>query len=104
MDLRTCNALGVAAEELCVNISRYAKVSEKEQIDVFIKIEDESVLLKVRDCGAAFNPTGFVGDTGEKTTGLSLIRALGCEIDYDRIIGFNTTVISCENKIVKQVI
>ncbi|MCR5099272.1 MAG: ATP-binding protein [Lachnospiraceae bacterium] len=88
------NAFGVAAEELCVNISRYAKVSHKEQIDIFIRIREEGVLMKVRDCGILFNPTEFVEDTGEHTTGLSLIRALGCRIEYDRIMGFNTTVIT----------
>ena len=91
---RIANALGVSSEELCVNISRYAKVPAKEQIDVFIRIMEDRVLLKVRDSGIPFNPTEFVGDTGERITGLALIRAMGCEISYDRIIGFNTTIIT----------
>ncbi len=94
----TGNALGVAAEELCVNISRYAGLSERSQIDVFIKILDDCVLLKVRDEGVLFNPTEFVGEGGEKVTGLSLIRSLGCEIKYDRILGFNNTVITVKNR------
>lgn len=89
------NALGISAEELCVNISKYARVPEKQQIDLFIRVLDDKVLLKVRDSGIPFNPTEFVADSGETITGLGLIRALQCEIDYDRIIGFNTTIITC---------
>ena len=91
---KLANALGVAAEELCVNIACYGQVPESEQIDVFIRIMDDRILLKVRDSGIPFNPTEFVGDTGEYITGLALIRAMGCEIDYDRIIGFNVTIIA----------
>ena len=91
---KVANALGVAAEELCVNVANYAKVPESEQIDAFIRVLDDRVLLKVRDSGIPFNPTEFIGDTGEHITGLSLIRAMGCDIEYDRIIGFNTTIIT----------
>ena len=91
---KNANVLGISAEELCVNIARYAKVPPTEQIDIFIRALDEKILLKVRDSGIPFNPTEFVGDTGDLITGLGLIRAMECEIEYDRIIGFNTTIIT----------
>lgn len=91
---KVANALGVAAEELCVNVAHYAGVPAQEQIDAFLRVLDDRVLLKVRDSGVPFNPTEFIGETGEHITGLSLIRAMGCEIEYDRIIGFNTTIIT----------
>ena len=89
-----CNSLGVAAEELCDNISQYAGLEHDNKIDLFIRISDDEVLLKVRDSGRTFNPTDFEGETGERITGLSLIRAMGCTIEYDRIMGFNTTLVS----------
>ena len=91
---KDANVLGISAEELCVNIARYAKVPPTEQIDLFIRALDDKILLKVRDSGIPFNPTEFVSDTGDLITGLGLIRAMNCEIEYDRIIGFNTTIIT----------
>jgi anti-sigma regulatory factor (Ser/Thr protein kinase) len=84
----------VSAEELCVNIARYSGLNSRSQIDLFLRITDDCVLLKVRDSGKPFNPAEFIGETGEHITGLSLIRSLGCTIEYDRIIGFNTTIVS----------
>jgi hypothetical protein len=66
----------------------------QEQIDAFLRVLDDRVLLKVRDSGVPFNPTEFIGETGERITGLALIRAMGCQIEYDRIIGFNTSIIT----------
>ena len=91
---KVANAMGVAAEELCVNVAHYAGVPPQEQIDAFLRVLDDRVLLKVRDSGVPFNPTEFIGETGEHITGLALIRAMGCQIEYDRIIGFNTTIIT----------
>ena len=91
--------LRIELDEIETVIQEYAKVSSKEQIDLFIRIMENSILLKVRDSGIAFNPTQFVGDGGEQITGLSLIRAMGCDIEYDRIIGFNTTLITVKNTI-----
>jgi anti-sigma regulatory factor (Ser/Thr protein kinase) len=91
---KVANAMGVAAEELCVNVAHYAGVPPQEQIDAFLRVLDDRVLLKVRDSGIPFKPTEFIGETGERITGLALIRAMGCQIEYDRIIGFNTTIIT----------
>ena len=89
-------AMMISAEELCVNITRFAGLNSRSQIDLFLRITDDCVLLKVRDTGKPFNPAEFIGEKGEHITGLSLIRSLGCTIEYDRIIGFNTTIVSFE--------
>ena len=88
--------LGVAAEELCVNISKYAKKPESGSIDVYLKISDKSVILKLRDDGIIFNPTEYADDSGKIITGLQMVRALTSDIDYSRVIGFNVTVVTVE--------
>ncbi len=90
-------AISVAAEELCVNISRYAGLKPTDRIDLIFRIWDDSVVLKVRDSGKIFNPTEFVAD-GRQVTGLSLVRALVTKIEYNQIIGFNTTVVTVKRE------
>ena len=88
--------LGVAAEELCVNISKYAKKPDAGSIDVYLKIAEKSVILKLRDDGKIFNPTEYADDSGKIITGLQMVRALTSDIDYSRVIGFNVTVVTVE--------
>lgn len=90
---RISGAIGVSVEELCVNISRYSGLKPSDQIDLIFRIGDNSIVLKVRDSGKPFNPTEFMED-GRQITGLSLIRALSTKIEYNQIIGFNTTVVT----------
>lgn len=87
-------AVGVSAEELCVNIARYSGLKPADQIDLFFRILDDSVVLKVRDSGRIFNPTEYMTDGG-MVTGLPLIRALASNVEYHQIVGFNTTVVTC---------
>ena len=88
--------MGVAVEELCVNTAKYAAKSQSDSIDVYLKISDKSVLLKLRDNGNVFNPTQYVDDSGREVTGLSLVRSLTSSIEYNRVIGFNVTVVTVE--------
>jgi len=87
-------AMSVSVEELCVNVSRYSGLKPQDQIDLFMCIKEDSVVLKVRDGGKIFNPTSYMED-GELITGIKLIRALASKIEYHQIIGFNTTIVTC---------
>ena len=86
--------IGVAAEELCVNTAQYAAKSQSDSVDVYVKVSEKSVILKLRDNGNIFNPTEYVDDTGREVTGLKLVRSLSSSIEYDRVIGFNVTVVT----------
>ncbi|MBQ9413556.1 MAG: ATP-binding protein [Clostridia bacterium] len=86
--------LGVAAEELCVNIAKYAAKSQSDSIDIYVKVSDKSLILKIRDNGRIFNPTEYIDDTGREVTGLMLVRSLASSIEYNRVIGFNVTVVT----------
>lgn len=86
--------IGVAVEELCVNTAKYASKTQSDSVDIYLKVSDKSVLLKLRDNGNIFNPTEYVDDTGREVTGLMLVRSLTSSIEYNRVIGFNVTVVT----------
>ena len=41
-----------------------------------------------------FNPTEYIDDSGNEVTGLSLVRQLTPDISYNRVLGFNVTVVA----------
>ena len=86
--------IGVALEELCVNTAQYAAKSQSDSIDIFLKVSENYVVLKLRDNGNVFNPTEYIDDTGREVTGLKLVRSLTSSIEYNRVIGFNVTVVT----------
>lgn len=83
-------------EELCVNTAKYAVSSHLDMVDIFLKITDDSVILKVRDKGKIFNPTEYIDDSGKLVMGLSVVRRLTPDISYNRVLGFNITVVTAE--------
>ena len=88
------NNLGVAAEELCTNIAKYAYGKRTDSVDLFLRISAEDVVLRVRDNGMIFNPVEFKDDSGRKVTGLGVLRALPLKTEYNRVLGFNNTIVT----------
>ena len=86
--------IGVSVEELCVNTAKYAAKSQSDSVDIYVKVSESSVILKVRDNGNTFNPTEYIDDSGREVTGLKLVRSLASTIEYTRVIGFNVTVVT----------
>jgi Na+-driven multidrug efflux pump/anti-sigma regulatory factor (Ser/Thr protein kinase) len=86
--------IGVAAEGLCVNTAQYAAKSQTDSVDIYVKVSDKSVILKLRDNGNIFNPTEYIDDSGREVTGLMLVRSLASTVEYSRVIGFNVTVVT----------
>ena len=86
--------IGVAAEELCVNTAMYASKSQTDSVDIYVKVGEKSIILKLRDNGNIFNPTEYVDDSGREVTGLMLVRSLTSSIEYNRVIDFNVTVVT----------
>ena len=86
--------IGVAVEELCVNIAQYAAKTQSDSVDIYLKVSDSSLILKIRDNGNVFNPTEYIDDTGREVTGLMLVRSLASSVEYTRVIGFNVTVVT----------
>jgi len=93
VEYKTANALAVSAEELAVNAAKYAYQGNND-IDICLRILDDKLVLRFRDNGRIFNPTEFIDDTGEEITGLSLVRDLTPDINYNRVLGFNVTTVT----------
>ena len=98
LDEMLATRLGVSTEELCVNTAKYAGKSGSDNIDIYLKIGDKSVILKLRDDGDIFNPTEYADDSGKIITGLQMVRAVSSNIEYSRVIGFNVTVVTVERQ------
>ncbi len=86
--------IGVALEELCVNTAKYAAKTQSDSVDIYLKVSEKYVILKLRDNGNVFNPTEYIDDSGREVTGLKLVRSLASSIEYNRVIGFNVTVVT----------
>ena len=90
------NAIGIAAEELTVNIARYGyKGNKPNYIDISLSQADDKMILRVRDDGVPFNPTEYSPEESEtfQLGGISLIKAIADKMTYTRVLNMNNTVI-----------
>ncbi len=90
------NAIGIAAEELTVNISRYGyKGNKPSYIDISLSKADGKLILRVRDDGVPFNPTEYSPEERETFSfgGIDLIRVISDKMTYTRVLNMNNTVI-----------
>ena len=97
MDSRQSYAAQVTVEELCVNIAEHGGLGTNGHIDVFLRLQEQPVseiVVKVRDAGKPFNPVHFLDEQGEEFSGLLMVRKLTTKIEYARILGFNTTIVT----------
>ncbi|MBR6045432.1 MAG: ATP-binding protein [Ruminococcus sp.] len=96
VDPRIANAIGVTAEELCSNIAQYAASKQNPTVDICIRIFENSVTIRLRDNGEAFDPTEYIDDSGETVTGLGLVRSLSSKIEHNRVLDMNITSVTVE--------
>ncbi|MBQ9679344.1 MAG: ATP-binding protein [Ruminococcus sp.] len=92
----TAGIIGVAAEELAVNISRYgSKKPSLSYVDVNLSRSGDKLILRVRDDGVPFDPTEYNADEGDEFLigGIEMIRRITDKISYTRVLNMNNTVI-----------
>ena len=96
VDERTAYILGLAAEEVAVNISRYGydKV-KKPYIDINLSHDGEQWILRIRDDGIPFDPTQYQSEEENKFLlgGINLIKGLAKKLTYVRVLNMNNTII-----------
>ena len=88
--------LGVAAEELAVNIARYGyRKSAPNYIDINLSKADDKLLLRIRDDGVPFNPTEYNSEEKDEflLSGIEMIRRISDNMSYTRVLNMNNTVI-----------
>ncbi|MEE1261457.1 MATE family efflux transporter [Ruminococcus sp.] len=92
----TSGIIGVAAEELAVNISRYGyKKPGLSYVDINLSRVDDKLILRLRDDGVPFNPTEYKSDEDDEflMTGIEMVRRITDKLSYTRVLNMNNTVI-----------
>lgn len=85
--------VSLAIEEMLVNI---ININERvDTIDVIIRNNNENILIAVKDDGIDFNPV--VENEGLEFDNISLLNKIADKIDYSRVLGLNSTVITIKN-------
>ena len=96
----TANIIGVAAEELAVNIARYGyKKTKPSCIDINLSNTDGKLILRIRDDGVPFDPTEYRADESDEflMSGIEMIRRITSNLSYARVLNMNNTVIEVNN-------
>ena len=98
MDERDAQIIGLAAEEIADNIISYGfQKGSKNAIDASLKIVDGKMVLRLRDDGIVFDPTGVGEDENtDPTSGLHLVRHLVERIFYLRVFNTNNTIMEID--------
>ena len=92
------NKMWLTVQEICSNIARYAYGDKTDYADLFLKITDKEVIMRIRDNGIIFDPTSFIDDSGKEITGLGLLQLMNINIEYNRVLGFNNTIVTMPRK------
>ncbi len=96
VDEHTAYVLGLSAEEIAVNISRYGYNNTKKKfIDINLSHDGQQWILRIRDDGIPFDPTQYHSEEKEKFLlgGINLIKKLAKNFTYTRVLNMNNTII-----------
>ena len=90
LDERSITLLSLAVEDMIGYIIQNNETLKS--IDFIINITDENVILSIKDEGKEFNPT--VIEDGDKFSNIAVLNKIADKIDYARVLGLNSTVIT----------
>ena len=87
------NIVAIAAEEMAVNCIKFGGKSS-HWIDICLSIEEDKLMLRIRDNGVPFDPTTYQTEENEfDIHGIEVIKAIATKITYIRAIDLNNTVL-----------
>ena len=89
-DYKSKTLVSLAIEEILANIFNIN--DNIEFIDVIVKIEKDHILISVKDPGIEFNPV--IEHKTLSFDNISLLNNIADKIDYSRVLGLNSTVIT----------
>ncbi len=99
IDERTLNTLSLCIEEMAGNVVKYAfKPDEKRWLDLTIIDKPSSVIVRIRDNGAAFDPLAYLSENTKEGYGIKLIHALADSFEYRRNMGLNNLIINLKKE------
>lgn len=85
--------VSLAIEDMLVNI-----INSNESvhtIDVIVRENDDNILISIKDTGIDFNPV--VEKDNLEFDNISVLNKIADKIDYSRVLGLNSTVITIKN-------
>lgn len=90
---KSATLVSLAIEEMLVNI---ININENiDVIDVIVRNNDKDILISIKDTGVDFNPV--VENDNLKFDNISVLNKIADKIDYSRVLGLNSTVITIKN-------
>ncbi len=90
---KSATLVSLAIEEMLVNI---IDTNESiDAIDVIVRNNDDNILISIKDTGIDFNPV--IENDNLKFDNISVLNKIADKIDYSRVLGLNSTVITIKN-------
>lgn len=96
IDKNKANTVGIAAEELTVNIGKYGyKNIKRSYIDICLVKDEDLLILRLRDDGIPFDPLEYKRDEADKYNlgGIELIKRMADKMEYTRVLNMNNTIV-----------
>lgn len=92
-DNKSAVLVSLAIEEMLVNI---ININENvDTIDVIVRNNNDNILISVKDNGIDFNPV--IENENLRFDSISVLNKIADKIDYSRVLGLNSTVITIKN-------
>ena len=66
-----------------------------DTIDVIVRNDDDNILISIKDTGVEFNPV--IEKESLEFDNISVLNKIADKIDYSRVLGLNSTVITIKN-------
>lgn len=82
--------VSLAIEEMLVNIINTNP--SLDSIDVLVKIQEEHIIVSIKDQGIEFNPV--IENENLEFDNISVLNKIADKVDYSRVLGLNSTAIT----------
>ena len=92
-DNKSSTLVSLAIEEMLVNIIN--SNDEVDTIDVIVRDNGDEILISIKDTGIDFNPV--IENDDLEFDNISVLNKIAEKIDYSRVLGLNSTVITIKN-------
>ena len=90
---KSATLVSLAIEEMLVNIINTNE--SVDTIDVIVRANEEDILISIKDTGIDFNPV--IENDSLEFDNVSVLNKIADKIDYSRVLGLNSTVITIKN-------
>ena len=91
---KSATLVSLAIEEMLVNIINTNE--SVDAIDVIVRNNDDNILISIKDTGVDFNPV--IENENLEFDNISVLNKIADKIDYSRVLGLNSTVITIKNE------